>query len=87
MSINCYPNPFNENFNIKISNYKKTLNGNLKLFNIKGALIYDYKKVKKTGNISLNINNINSKKLPSGIYILSFKNSEIKIQKKIIYAR
>lgn len=76
-SVSIYPNPVVDKLNLQISD--KLTNATVRVFNPMGQVIYqnDYKSL-------TNIQNIDFKSIPSGIYMVYIKSDEGTITKKVI---
>ena len=78
--LNIFPNPVRNKLNIDISTSVISDPLNVKLFNVRGQIIYQSKN-DFSGNSHVQIP---VSKLPKGIYLLQFQNKQVLISKKII---
>ncbi|NHZ87123.1 MAG: T9SS type A sorting domain-containing protein [Planctomycetia bacterium] len=93
VSINVYPNPFNNNITIEIQS-PEIIHGDLSIYNIKGQLVRNITKnaqIKTQNTFEWNGQNNYGKNVASGIFIVFFNGNNngklINISRKIIYVR
>lgn len=85
VQFKIYPNPFSWTVFIK-SDYSKSLNSKLKIYDIKGRLV---KQFNASAAVSISWDGINQqgKKVPYGIYFCRLSNTKFNITRKIIFTR
>ncbi|MDD2228029.1 MAG: chitobiase/beta-hexosaminidase C-terminal domain-containing protein [Candidatus Cloacimonetes bacterium] len=82
---NVYPNPFSTSTTIQLGIKEANQAYQVKIYNIKGECVYRTEGNAK-GSFELNWNGYSSdgKRLPSGIYLISFNSGEIRQIRKIV---
>ncbi len=85
ISMNIYPNPANDNFNIEL-NSELSEKVDIKILDISGRVIAAYEK--ELTNSSLQLINVNTKEFPSGTYFVKLNaNTEFLVEKIILLKR
>lgn len=82
---NVYPNPFSNHTTIQLAVKEANQPYSMKVYNIKGACVYGTEGI-AIGNFELHWNGYSSdgKRLPSGIYLISFNSGETRQTRKLV---
>lgn len=82
-SVDVYPNPNRGQFNIKVTS-AETVEMNIEIFNIAGALMWKQENVTIHGTQILPVNLGNA---PDGVYMVTLRNAKTKTVKRIVITR
>lgn len=82
-SVDVYPNPNRGQFNIKVTS-AETVEMNIEIFNIAGALVWKQENVTIHGTQILPVNMVNA---PDGVYMVTLRNAKTNTVKRIVITR
>jgi len=82
-SVEVYPNPNRGQFNIKVTS-AETVEMNIEIFNIAGALVWKQENVTIHGTQILPVNMVNA---PDGVYMVTLRNAKTNTVKRIVITR
>ncbi|HNX00531.1 MAG TPA: FG-GAP-like repeat-containing protein [Candidatus Cloacimonadota bacterium] len=85
--ILCYPNPFSHYFKIQLSGKQTNTIHEVRIYNIRGRLVYSGKNI-KSSSFTLNFYNSSLANISNGIYIVKvFGNNDSIYTSKILYLK